>query len=182
MSGPLNGALNAEAVFRCRRKPIHPILRAMCESDVPCLSIIEPEAALTDREIKAQTGSHSGSNHDHLSTSQRPIMAPTAIAEIPSNVDLAELKAKTVNSRVELQVDPKPPVADNYMYDFKYNHALPTIELLGRDVPADVDAAKVALELTEQLAQYLGNGDAQGFTGMFLDYGASCESSVNILS
>lgn len=98
-------------------------------------------------------------------------MAPTAVGELPPDVDLADIKAKTVNSHVELEVEPKPPVADDYMYDFKYNHALPTIGSIAREVPADTDAAQVAEELTAQLEQSLGSGDAQGFTAMFLDHG-----------
>lgn len=98
-------------------------------------------------------------------------MAPTAIAEVAPNVDIAELKAKTVGSHVELEVDPKPPVADNYMYDFKYNHSLPTIDALGGDVPEDIDAGEIAQQLTDRLADCLGRGDAHGFTDMFLEYG-----------
>jgi hypothetical protein len=98
-------------------------------------------------------------------------MAPTATA-VPDVPDvIADLKAKVVNGHVEVEQTPKPPIADNYMYDFKYNHALPTIDALGLDIPADVDAEKQAQALTTRLAEVLGSGDAQGFTDMFLDYG-----------
>ncbi|CAI6088274.1 unnamed protein product [Clonostachys chloroleuca] len=65
----------------------------------------------------------------------------------------------------------KPPVADNYMYDFKYNHALPTSDVLGLEIPADCDAHKEAKAIIDQLAEVMGKGDAQGFANMFLDYG-----------
>ncbi|RSH82839.1 hypothetical protein EHS25_005829 [Saitozyma podzolica] len=98
-------------------------------------------------------------------------MAPTATA-VPDVPDvIADLKAKVVNGHVEVEQTPKPPIADNYMYDFKYNHALPTIDALGLDIPADVDSEKQAQALTTRLAEVLGSGDAQGFTDMFLDYG-----------
>ncbi|CAG9983709.1 unnamed protein product [Clonostachys byssicola] len=65
----------------------------------------------------------------------------------------------------------KPPVADNYMYDFKYNHALPTSDVLGLEIPADCDAEKEAQRIVDQLAEVMGKGDAQGFANMFLEYG-----------
>lgn len=103
-------------------------------------------------------------------------MAPTAVtANIPAN-DLADLKAKSVAGHVEVEVTPAPPVADNFMYDFKYNHSLPTIDVLGRDVPDDVDALQQAHVLTDRLAQVLGSGDGDGFADMFLGYG-QCLSS-----
>lgn len=98
-------------------------------------------------------------------------MAPTAVIETSAHVDIADLKAKMVGDRIEVVEDHKPPVADNFMYDFKYNHALPTIDVLGQDVPADVDAKHEAEELTRLLEQALGSGDAEGFTDLFLDYG-----------
>lgn len=98
-------------------------------------------------------------------------MAPTAVAELSRSVDIADLKAKVINDHVELEKEPKLPVADNYMYDFQYNHALPTIESLGQDVSEDVDAVVEAQTLVDRLETTLGSGDAQGFTDLFLDYG-----------
>ncbi|CAH0051909.1 unnamed protein product [Clonostachys solani] len=65
----------------------------------------------------------------------------------------------------------KPPVADDYMYDFKYNHALPTSDVLGLEIPADCDAHKEAQAIVDQLAEVMGKGDAQGFANLFLEYG-----------
>lgn len=100
-------------------------------------------------------------------------MAPTAtaVSEAITHVDIADLKAKVVSGHVELEADHKPPVADDFMYDFKYNHALPTIEALGTDVGEDVDAQAEAENLVKTLEQILGQGDAAGFAEMFLDYG-----------
>lgn len=67
----------------------------------------------------------------------------------------------------------KKPVADDFMYDFKYNHALPTIDVLGINIPEDTDAQKEAEGIVSRLADVLGRGDAEGFTSMFLEYGTS---------
>jgi hypothetical protein len=98
-------------------------------------------------------------------------MAPTAVTETSAHVDIADLKAKMVGDRIEVVEDHKPPVADNFMYDFKYNHALPTIDVLGQDIPAVVDPKYEAEELTRLLEQALSSGDAEAFTDLFLDYG-----------
>ena len=100
-------------------------------------------------------------------------MAPTALSAAAPQVDIADLKAKVVNNHVELVEDHKPPVADNFMYDFKYNHGLPTIDALGTDVPEATDPQAEADNLVRRLEQVLGQGDAAGFAEMFLDYGQS---------
>ena len=98
-------------------------------------------------------------------------MAPTAVIENTLPVDLADLKAKSVAGHVELEATPKPPVADDFMYDFRFNHSLPTIDALGRDVPEDTDALSQAQALTDRIAEVLGSGDADGFADMFLEFG-----------
>ncbi|OWZ42561.1 flavin-containing monooxygenase [Cryptococcus neoformans Tu259-1] len=97
-------------------------------------------------------------------------MSPTAIID-NHRVDLADLKSKVVDGHVELEETPKPPVADNFMYDFKYNHALPTTDALGVSIPDDVDAQNAAEEIVAKLSKVLSEGDAKGFTGLFLEYG-----------
>ncbi|EPE06817.1 flavin-containing monooxygenase [Ophiostoma piceae UAMH 11346] len=67
--------------------------------------------------------------------------------------------------------EPNPPVADDYMYDFKYNHELPTTDVLGIDIPADANPQKEAEGIVADLAKVLGSGDANGFADLFLDYG-----------
>lgn len=97
-------------------------------------------------------------------------MAVTEVA-VPNNVDIADVKAKVAVDHVELEVGPKLPVADNFMYDFKYNHALPTSKDLGIEIPADCDAQKEAEGIVARLSEAMGKGDAQAFTDIFLEYG-----------
>lgn len=96
-------------------------------------------------------------------------------------VDMADLKSENnvVVSHVELA---QPPVADNFMYDFKYNHELPTIDVLGLNIPADCDAQKEAEGIVNRLSEVMGKGDAQGFTDMFLDYGKVFSNSPLLAS
>jgi hypothetical protein len=100
-------------------------------------------------------------------------MAPHAIYESPidNSIDVANIKAKVVANEVELEVTPTPPVADDFMYDFKFNHALPTSDVLGIEVPSDCDAQKEAEAIITQLSRTMGDGDAEAFTSMFLEYG-----------
>lgn len=99
-------------------------------------------------------------------------MAPISVSRTFPVVDLDDVKAKVVHpGEVELELTHKPPVADNFMYDFQYNHALPTIDVLGRDIPADIDANKEAESITSQLVEALSSGDAAAFTDLFLEYG-----------
>lgn len=86
--------------------------------------------------------------------------------------DVHDLKVKTVVSQVELEVTPRPPVADNFMYDFQYNHDLPTIGRFGVvDIPATYDAREEAMGIMSRLGEAMGNGDAPGFADLFLDFG-----------
>jgi hypothetical protein len=100
-------------------------------------------------------------------------MAPHAEYEptIYHNVDITNLKAKVVANHVELDQTPKPPVADDFMYDFKFNHALPTSDVLGIEVSPDCDAHKEAEAIVSQLSGVMRDGDAQAFTNMFIEYG-----------
>ena len=109
-------------------------------------------------------------------------MAPHAIAdftvETPSlhrQKDVFDLKAKVVVKDVEVEAHTPPkeekPVSDNFMYDFQYNSPLPTTDVLGVEVPDDCDAEKEAIEIVQRLSEVLGNGDAQGFTDLFLEKG-----------
>lgn len=92
---------------------------------------------------------------------------------IDSDVDTIHVKSKVGVGQVKLEATAKPPVADGYMYDFKYNHELPTTNILGIEVPADCDAQKEAETIVSGLSEVLGRGDAQGFTDMFLEYSES---------
>ncbi|KAK2595992.1 hypothetical protein N8I77_013504 [Diaporthe amygdali] len=112
-------------------------------------------------------------------------MAPTAVFDSPSHTvsaQIADLKAraaskslngleaKVVDGKVEVQHSPSP-LADDYMYDFQYNHSLPTHDALGVAIAEDVDATKVAEDLVAQLSDFLGNGRAQEFADLFIEYG-----------
>ncbi|KAM0749427.1 FAD/NAD(P)-binding domain-containing protein [Meredithblackwellia eburnea MCA 4105] len=57
------------------------------------------------------------------------------------------------------------------MYDFKFNHPLPTTDTLALPVDDTVDPVKQAQELVDKLSFVWGNSDAQGFTDLFVDYG-----------
>jgi hypothetical protein len=65
----------------------------------------------------------------------------------------------------------RKPVADNFMYDFKYNHSLPTTSALGINIPTDCDAQREAEGILASLASATSAGDAQAFAALFLDYG-----------
>lgn len=96
-------------------------------------------------------------------------MVPHVVDPVDDNVfPLANPKSKTV----VLDHDNVPkPVADDYMYDFKYNHRLPTADILGVEVPKDCDPQKAAEGLVAQLSEATSAGNAQAFADLFLDYG-----------
>lgn len=81
-------------------------------------------------------------------------------------------KAKSQPERVALDHDNvQKPVADDFMYDFKYNHGLPTTDILGIEIPTDCDAQKEASDIVTSLSKATTEEDAQAFAGLFLDYG-----------
>lgn len=98
-------------------------------------------------------------------------MAPIAITLIDNNVDVSKLSAKIVKGHFEVQVEPRKPLADNYMYDFKYDHTLPTTDVLGISMPADVDPMLTAEGIVDRLSEVWANGDGPGFASMFIDQG-----------
>lgn len=83
-----------------------------------------------------------------------------------------DLKAKVVVGTVEVEEDtPKAPVADNFMYDFKYSHPLPTPAHLGIDIPENCDAQAAAESIMAQLEETMSKGDAQAFGDLFYEDG-----------
>lgn len=105
-------------------------------------------------------------------------MAPHATYDespIAHDVDIHDLKAKVVVKQVELEVDAPKPVADDFMYDFKYNHALPTTDVLGVEVPANCDAQHEAENFVSLLSRIVTDGDAEKFADLFLDYGETSQ-------
>ncbi|RAH52497.1 flavin-containing monooxygenase [Aspergillus piperis CBS 112811] len=87
-----------------------------------------------------------------------------------SKANMTDIKAEAVVKELECHSS-KPPVDDNFMYDFKYNHALPSSDILGIEVPTDCDAQREAEDIVARLSQTMGAGDAQAFAEMFLPYG-----------
>ncbi|OAA59727.1 flavin-containing monooxygenase [Niveomyces insectorum RCEF 264] len=98
-------------------------------------------------------------------------MAPSTILDEARPVEVSSVKVSKGQTKHQYAVEPNPPVADDFMYDFKYNHDLPTIDVLGVDIPADVDTQKEAEGIVARLSEVLAAGDANGFTDLFLEYG-----------
>jgi len=100
-------------------------------------------------------------------------MAPHAINDdfVNHSVGIANIKSQVLVRQIELDVKSAPPVADEFMYDFKYNHALPTSDVLGVSVPLDCDASTEAEDIIARLSKAMKDGDATAFTELFLDYG-----------
>lgn len=119
-------------------------------------------------------------SHPHITATMAPYLNTNESA-IDSNVDLGPVKEKVGLSKFELEAPPAPPVADDYMYDFKYNHALPTLEVLGVKIPDDCNAQKEAEALVARLSEVLGQGDAQGFADTFIEYGKSFCGAPNVI-
>jgi hypothetical protein len=96
-------------------------------------------------------------------------MAPFVYEAADDNgVDIANIKPKSTISHVDSS---NLPVADDFMYDFKYNHPLPTSDVLGIEIPTDCNAQREAEGIMAGLSDAMGKGDARAFADMFLDYG-----------
>lgn len=123
-------------------------------------------------------------------------MAPTAVFDSPTHAvsaQIADLKAqaasknlngleaKVVDGKVKVQHSPSP-LADDYMYDFQYNHSLPTHDALGVAIADEVDATKVAEDLVAQLSDVLGNGKAKEFADLFIEHGQSIDQAASFLT
>lgn len=98
-----------------------------------------------------------------------PGLVDTLPPAVPGPVDTGSLKAQVAVN--EVGSTDKPPVADDFMYDFKYNHALPTSDVLAVEIPADCDAQKSAEGIVALLSEAMGTGNARTFTDLFLEYG-----------
>lgn len=71
------------------------------------------------------------------------------------------------------------PVADDFMYDFKYNHDLPTSSVLGVEVPADCNAQKEAENIMASLSEATSKEDAKAFTDLFFENGRTFDDLIN---
>ncbi|KAL1404876.1 hypothetical protein Q8F55_008487 [Vanrija albida] len=74
-------------------------------------------------------------------------------------------------TREPLPVHPDP-IAPDFNYKFKYNHALPTHGGEALEIPADADAAAVAGDVVAALGGALVAQDAVAFANLFLEHGA----------
>lgn len=90
---------------------------------------------------------------------------------IAHQTDPVDLKSKVVVDNVELEAAPAPPVADDFMYDFKYNHPLPTPQSLGISIPAGCDAQQAADSILSSLSKAMIAQDAEAFGQLFLEFG-----------
>lgn len=98
-------------------------------------------------------------------------MAPSTIID-HAEANGVDIAARAAVKQAELnRTAERPPVADDYMYDFKYNHALPTTDVLGVQIPQDCDAQAEAEGIVRQLSDALGSGNAEAFADLFLEYG-----------
>jgi hypothetical protein len=103
-------------------------------------------------------------------------MAPHAVDDYTTTVtsnqtDITNVKIKSIVKDADAEEPAPPPVADSFMYDFKYNHALPTSDVLGIEIPQDCDAQNVANDIVNRLSDCLWAGDAETFAGLFLESG-----------
>lgn len=96
-----------------------------------------------------------------------------------SRVDLVDVKSKVVVDNVELEASPTPPVADDFMYDFKFNHPLPTPQSLGINIPAGCDSQQAAESIVSHLSKAMIAGDATAFGELFLEFGESIKPKVS---
>lgn len=93
---------------------------------------------------------------------------------VPQDITNESIKSKSKSIVIKPsgeETEEKPPVADDFMYDFKYNHPLPTTDVLGIEIPADCDAQNEAEGIVENISEAMSKGDAQAFTDLFLEAG-----------
>lgn len=95
--------------------------------------------------------------------------------------DHIDIKPKAGSKHVEKLAAPTPPVADDYMYDFKYNAPLPTSNSLGVSIPIDCDAQQAAKTLMDQLESVFRNRNATDFANLFLDQGKSFDRFIKLV-
>jgi hypothetical protein len=110
------------------------------------------------------------------------IMSPSTVVDNneaqADSAGVAALHAKAASKRAEITGTVEHlPVSDDYMYDFKFNHPLPTTDVLGVQIPEDCNAQAEAQGIVERLSEALGTGNAEAFADMFLEYGTICPTN-----
>lgn len=96
-------------------------------------------------------------------------MAPIALNNDRAMPNIEKLKSKLEDSRNTT----RPPVPDNFMYDFDAVPELPTIDRLGIDIEQDAEASLITAEIVEKLEAACAKGDGEAFAALFLEEGKS---------
>ncbi|CAH0055956.1 unnamed protein product [Clonostachys solani] len=99
-------------------------------------------------------------------------MAPGAITEPSAEADLFKTKNAPIAYRNESW---KKPVADDYMYHFKYNFDLPTHEnndyILDFTEEEERNVHMIAKQYVKDISQVIQSKDSKAFADLFLDIG-----------
>ena len=106
-------------------------------------------------------------------------MSSAAVDQVNHGHDAAAAAATSALYRVQAMSEQlgmnaheeRAPVAENYMYDFQYNHPLPTTNRLGVEIPQDCDAQKESESIVNNLSNALAAANAEAFADLFLEYG-----------
>lgn len=99
-------------------------------------------------------------------------MAPSAIIEPPAPKELFRVENAPLAYRNDTW---KKPVADDYMYAFKYNLPLPTHgdgkDVLDLTEDDEKNRVEIAERFLKQLEQIIQSRDSKAFADLFLDSG-----------
>ncbi|KAK6384353.1 hypothetical protein LTS17_001916 [Exophiala oligosperma] len=99
-------------------------------------------------------------------------MAPSAIIEPPTPKELFKVENAPLAYRNDTW---KKPVADDYMYAFKYNFPLPTYadskDILDFTEGGEKSREEIANRFVKQLEQVIQSRDSQAFADLFLNCG-----------
>lgn len=115
-------------------------------------------------------------------------MAPAIVEpEAPTSSHVAQLKAENVNGGAPasgnetypngvlkstlVRRHKRPPVADDYEYDFAHNTPLPTLDALGVDFDDSDDPAAISIEFLARLEE--ATKDPEVFAALFIPDGES---------
>jgi hypothetical protein len=99
---------------------------------------------------------------------QEPLFPTDPTAKLKADARVS--KQNRHNATMPLPVYPEP-VARDYMYKFKYNHPLPTHGAGAIEIPEATNPRDVTQEIVSQLSQALTSGDAEQFSGLFMEHG-----------
>lgn len=125
--------------------------------------------------MNMQEAAHIRTGYDCLLSRAFSTMAPIAVEALSPLKDQHETASPKTRMNIKHEEHDvhsfRPPVADDFMYDFKYNHPLPTTNDVAIAIPQDCDAQKEANGIVARLAETLDNADAEAFTEMFLEHG-----------